>query len=78
MLKIPPAIQLQYESFLANREVPPKDRHVYLKWLRYYLDFCHKYQFDRMSHNSLGPFLRKLAEKKQTAQQQQQARKAIE
>ncbi len=78
MLKIPPDIQLSYKSFLEEKGVPLEYRQHHLKWLRYYLDFCHKYHFDRRSPKSLGPFLQKLAQKRQTVQQQQQARKAIE
>ncbi|MBW1997789.1 MAG: phage integrase N-terminal SAM-like domain-containing protein [Deltaproteobacteria bacterium] len=77
MLKIPTSIQLQYQSFLKKKGIPHRYQQHYLKWLRYYLDFCYKYQLDRLSNRSLGPFLRKLAEKKQMVEQQQQARKAI-
>ena len=49
----------------------------YLKWLRYYLDFCHKYGFNASDPRSLSGFVRKLEEKKQTSAQQEQAGKAV-
>jgi len=78
MLKIRPRIQLSYTSFLEKKGgVTPEYRQHCSKWLRCYLGFCHKYQFDRLSPKNLGPFIRKLAQKKQTVEPQQQARKAI-
>ena len=77
MLKIPPHVEAVYKSILEKNGVALKSRSFYLKWLRYYLDFCEKYQFDRQSSDSLMPFIKKLSQKKQTAQQQQQARQAV-
>jgi hypothetical protein len=54
----------------------PKDNH-YLKWLRYYLDFCHKYGHSESNSQSLPNFIRKLKEKRQTDVQQKQANEAI-
>lgn len=50
---------------------------ISLKWLRYYLDFCEKYQFSAGQPTSLLQFIRKLQEKKQTEAQQQQTCHAI-
>ena len=34
------------------------DQHrYYIKWLRYYLDFCHKYKFKRQNKETLSAFL---------------------
>jgi hypothetical protein len=49
-----------------------------MKWLRYYLDFCRKYDFAHERRESLPHFLSKLEEKRQTKEQQQQAAQAIE
>ncbi len=43
MLAIPTYLARAYESLLANHSVPAPQRPKYLKWLRYYLDFCQKY-----------------------------------
>ncbi|MBN1636636.1 MAG: hypothetical protein JW920_08985, partial [Deltaproteobacteria bacterium] len=45
--------------------------------MRYYLDFCRKYDFRYSDRKSLTPFIDKLKEKKQTNQQQKQAVNAI-
>ena len=50
---------------------------VYQKWLRYYLDFCRKYNFPQTQCGSLTHFLVKLQEKKQTKAQQDQASNSI-
>jgi hypothetical protein len=47
------------------------------KWIRFYLDFCHKYGHPPRSPTSLGPFLNKLAAKNQSAEQRHQAAQAI-
>jgi len=50
---------------------------VYQKWLRYYLDFCRKYNFPQTQCRSLTHFLVKLQEKKQMKAQQDQASNSI-
>ncbi len=45
--------------------------------MRYYLDFCQKYNFQSINPESLQNFLRKLGEKRQTQDQQKQASHAI-
>ena len=45
--------------------------------MRYYLDFCYKYRFDRGTDMSLSAFLKKLDQKKQPVQLQTQAEQAI-
>ena len=77
MLKIPTGIESSYKAFLEKNGVALKYRHHYLKWLRYYLDFCRKYQFDSVSTDSVEPFIQKLTQKRQTDQQRQQARQAV-
>ena len=77
MLSIPPALKTQFETYLRNKEVPNSALASYLKWLRYYLDFCKKYHFVDSQPESLSHFLHKLQEKRQTKAQQQQASDAI-
>jgi len=50
---------------------------VHQKWLRYYLDFCRKYNFLQTQRGSLTHFLIKLQKKKQTKAQQDQASHSI-
>ncbi len=77
MLTIPEALQAQFEAGLRNKAIPKQTHGLYKKWLRYYLDFCHKYHLPHAHGDSLAPFLNKLQEKKQTKAQQQQASQAI-
>ena len=82
MLSIPSVLQTQYTLYLSKKSVPDPWHPSYSKWLRYYLDFCHKYHFEsaspRSKQKSLPAFLKKLEAKKQTPAQQQQAAQAIE
>ena len=77
MLDIPSALREQFEEYLQNKTIPNSSIWAYKKWLRYYLDFCRKYNFLPIRKESLPRFIRKLQEKKQTKVQQEQAVKAI-
>ena len=77
MRTIPSALLEQFEAVLRGNAVPNNALVSYKKWLRYYLDFCRKYQFSEAKRESLGQFLRKLEEKRQTKAQQQEASHAI-
>jgi len=77
MIDIPPELRSKYTPFLAQRQVPSHSHNIYLKWLRFYLDFCTKYQHKPSLRSSLPLFIGKLHEKKQTSRQQEQAQHAI-
>ena len=77
MKQIPQATKVRYEALLAQHQIPKKLHPYYLKWLRYYLDFCRKYNFREADKKSLPHFIKKLKAKKQTDQQQNQAFNAI-
>ena len=74
---MPPELKKKYTSFLAQRQVPSHTHNIYLKWLRFYLDFCNKYQYTPSLRGSIPFFIGKLHEKKQTSRQQEQAQHAI-
>jgi len=57
MLAISPALQARFEAYLRNRRVPNKLHGEYKKWLRYYLDFCQKYQISPTKNGSLPRFI---------------------
>ena len=46
MSEIPSQIFLLYDELLAKAAVPERFHFFFKKWLRYYLDFCHKYEFE--------------------------------
>ena len=60
----------------ANGIAKPLWNH-YTKWLRYYLDFCHRYGHALNEQQSFPPFDEKLRAKHQSESQRQQARQAL-
>ena len=77
MIKVPSQISSLFESVLEQHAIALAECASYRKWLRYYLDFCHKYRFNPAEEKSRGAFLEKLQEKRQTPPQQSQAHQAI-
>lgn len=77
MRPIPHTVQANFIGLLKQTTVPSGMYSLYLKWLRYYLDFCEKYMFPQDEESSLARFLHKLGEKHQSLVQQRQARHAI-
>jgi hypothetical protein len=77
MLDIPAQLKKDYTRFLTQCEVPPHSHNYYIKWLRFYLDFCNKYNHVSANRGSLAHFIKKLHEKNQTSRQQKQASHAI-
>jgi len=77
MIQIPAHFVSQYIKFIAGRGVPPAGQQYYVKWLRYYLDFCQKYSFRQNAGESVAAFIEKLKEKKQADKQRAQAHHAI-
>ena len=78
MIKTTEALQKKYGLLLINSDVPPDLYKHFRKWLRYYLDFCQKYQHPYADENSLLLFLDKLKQKNSPADQRHQARKAVQ
>lgn len=78
MKKIPDNIYKQYVPFLKQKEILSNQIPSYLKWLRYYLDFCNKYSHDTSLSNSLSHFIQKLKQKNQSEKQIEQAKDAID
>ena len=77
MLTLPKESTQKFNDLLAGKSFPDEARASYLKWLRFYWDFCNKYQYDPYSSESLSWFLHKLVEKRQSEQQLKQARHSI-
>jgi len=65
ILKLPESAITGFSFFLNERNLPVTSHNYYLKWLKYYLDYCHKYRFDYLNPGSLPNFLNKLKEKKE-------------
>ena len=77
MKQIPTQLNTLYETQLNQKAIQKKLCPYYKKWLRYYLDFCHKYNHESSAKKSLAHYINKLKEKNQTDQQQKQAINAI-
>jgi len=77
MIQIPEQIRRQFNSALGAKNVPVNFHADYRKWLRYYLDYCHKYHFEAANKKSLPFFIKKLQEKKQNIRLQKQAHASI-
>ena len=77
MRRISTSLNAQFNALLVKNKIPQKYQIHYLKWSRYYLDFCHKYGLSESSPQNLSGFIWKLKEKRQTDVQQKQANEAI-
>lgn len=67
----------QFEALLDQKGIGDRDKADYLKWLRFYWDFCHQHHYDAYCAESLPPFLDKLREQRSSNTQRNQARQAI-
>lgn len=70
-------IQPYFDMVLDKNEIPAYQKFYYRKWLKYYLHFCFKYNFDELKMESLFAWLKKLEQKKQTEFQTKQAKHSI-
>lgn len=77
MLNIPSALFTKYSLLLNKKSVPVSVHNNYKKWLRYYLDFCHKYCHPYADTESLKYFMIKLHEKNQSPAMQEEAAQAV-
>lgn len=77
MIALPEKIASQFDELLFNYSVPKNNYFYYKKWLRFYWDFCHKYQHNPFYKDSLPFFIKKLEEKRQTESLRKQAQHAI-
>ncbi len=66
MLAIPPDLARLYETLLARKDVSSEQHPYYHKWLRYYLEFCHKYTLEPTEPRSFPPFDEKLRTRNQS------------
>ena len=77
MKQIPSHIKVLFDAHMKNKAISKSTHFHYLKWLRYYLNFCEKYRLDQLKKENAVHFVQKLKDKKQTAQQQKQAYHAV-
>ncbi len=77
MQPVPKDLQTKFQDFLLKKSIPLQYHSHYSKWLRFYMDFCQKYNHLKSDRKSLSFFLQKLREKKQKDFQIKQATQAI-
>lgn len=77
MIFLPPHLFNQYRSYCASSGVKDSEVADYLKWLRYFLDFCEKYQVAGEEPERTRLFLNKLQQKGQSEQKRRQASHAV-
>lgn len=77
MRKIAEELKTAFSQEVKRRGLSEAVRRDFLKWLRYYLDFCSKYEHPPRDRESLQPFLLKLASKNQSREQQKEAASAV-
>lgn len=78
MFKLPDDINQNYDIvLLRNNNFSDIDRLFFKKWLRFYWDFCQKYQHDAFCADNLPLFLAKLQTKGQSKSVQDQAFQAV-
>ena len=77
MKKIPEDIAQIFFARMKTANISVSEQRQYMKWLRYYLDFCAKYKHSAIDPGSLNAFMMKLNEKHQTLRQQRQAAKSV-
>jgi len=60
MIDVPAQIKNDYSKLLAKLGIPIHNHNFYQKWLRFYLDFCQKYNHNTTNRGSLIHFIEKL------------------
>lgn len=78
MLAVPDKVRAKYAEFLNRRGVQKIYVNKCQKWLRYYLDFCSKYQHEPGTSKGLEAFLLKLTQKRQSVELRQEAKRAVQ
>jgi len=75
MKHVPEDIQQFYRQQIADLS---KDiQYRYVKWIRFYLDFCSKYNFTSYDKNSFSHFSQKLIDKGKTTEDVEEAYQAV-
>ena len=77
LLPTPANVEARFEEALTAAGVAANHRPHFLRWLRFFLDFCRKYKLDSCVESSLEAFGLKLESKGQEAWKRHQAAEAI-
>ena len=77
MRKLPDILRSAYVKELRLHPLTESEKFEYQKWLRFYLDFCDKYDHPPREPLSLPRFIEKIRSKNQSEVQQQEAAEAV-
>jgi hypothetical protein len=77
MRKIPDVLAKEMRREMDARKIPRAEQVAWFKWLRYYLDFCFKYQHSTRDSETEMLYLQKLSSRGQSEIQQRQASACI-
>ena len=78
MNQLPDTLVAQFQAYLTSRNIASTTFPEYLKWLRYFFDFCKKYPGAGPVSRQVSAFLDKLREKGQSEQHCAAATRAVE
>jgi len=78
MLQIHVQLTDQFTTYIVQQGIPAGQHRSYLKWMRYYLYFCHTYHIKQGTDMILSVFLKKINKKKQPAQLQNQEKQFVQ
>lgn len=78
MKNLPEVLKTAFRKKLREQGVAQREFPAHLKSLRYYPDFCYKHRHPPREAESLEPFLRKLASKRQSIERQRQAAASVD
>lgn len=77
MKNIPENVKLVFVGRMRTANIEDSLQRDYLKWLRFYLDFCEKYKHESKNENSLAFFVEKLRNKNQSENNIKQAKDSV-
>ncbi len=77
MIQVQGQLISAYRRYLGSRNIKNELLPDYLKWLRFFLDFCEKYKVDGDESGRLRQFINKLKNKGQSEDRRRQAFHAV-
>ncbi|MDK9719258.1 MAG: site-specific integrase [Trichlorobacter sp.] len=77
MFQLPSQLTTDYREYLVSSGIKIDMSGEYLKWLRFFLDFCDKYKIKGGNTDRLRLFINKLKEKNQSEDQRRRAYHAV-
>ncbi len=77
MILLPGHLAVSYQGYCQRNNISDNVRTDYLKWVRFFLDFCEKYCVTGEDSERLRKFMDKLKEKKQDEYQRRRAYHAV-